>query len=68
MTHREKIRTLSVRYFDSKYTYNLNEEELSKIDELNSKMPEEHRAKKKMKLKRVKSPMNKTQASPEDYK
>ena len=68
ITQREKIRTLSVRYFDSKYTYTLNEEELSKIDELNSKMPEEHRAKRKMKLKRVRSPMNKTYANPEDYK
>ncbi len=67
MTQREKIRTLTVRYF-SKYSYNLNEEELSKIDELNSKIPEKHKAKKNMKLKRVKSPMNKIHASEEDYK
>ena len=68
ITQKEKIRTLSVRYFDSKYNYTLSEEELSKIDELNSKMPNEHKAKKNMKLKRVKSPMNKTQATDEDYK
>lgn len=68
MTQREKIRTLTVRYFDSKYSYNLTEEELSKIDELNSKIPEKHKAKKNMKLKRVKSPMNKIHASEEDYK
>lgn len=70
ITHKEKIRTLSVRYFDTKYCYKPSEEEVSKIEELNSKMPDEQKAKKKKmnNLKRVKSPMNKIRATDEDYK
>ena len=67
ITQKEKIRSLSVRYFDTKYVYNLSEEEKSKIEEINSKLPEKQKAKSKMKLKRVKSPMNKIRASDEDY-
>lgn len=69
ITQKERIQTLSVRYFDTKYKYVPSEEEVSKIEEINSKMPDEHRAKKKMNnLKRVKSPVNKMRATDEDYK
>jgi len=68
ISHRDCLRTLTVRNFNTTNIYNPTEEEKSKIEDLIKSMPEKHKEKKNMKLKRVKSPINKTRASEEDYK
>jgi len=66
--HRDCLRTLTVRNFNTNNIYTPSEEEKSKIEDLIKTIPEKHKAKKSMNLKRVKSPVNKTRASDEDYK
>ena len=53
------MRTLTVRNFNSNNIYTPSEEEKSKIEDLIKIIPEKHKAKKSMNLKRVKSPVNK---------
>ena len=57
--HRDCLRTLTVRNFYSNNIYTPSEEEKSKIEDLIKTIPEKHKAKKSMNLKRVKSPVNK---------
>jgi P4 family phage/plasmid primase-like protien len=57
-SNKDLIRLLTVRHYNTKYNYNISEEEIGIIEEIISKIPIKHKER-KSKVKKMKSPKNK---------